>query len=206
MKSVLMLYPIRHFVEYDSRICLEPLETYWNSALGFENGQFRRRHRLINELIDQYRRSGFRVNWAVFCDPEHRTVSDLSRISDIFYIEKQDRIINIGLTEEEHIIKGFYPDPVQVLVELGPVSKLVIGGFHLDDCVKRFWKSAMSIGIETRVGKLLTDLFFYKVIESFQCDLDAKLIKEGKLDPTMHEDDPREQKRLLFKHRLDKFL
>ena len=62
-----------------------------------------------------------------------------------------------------------YPNEQLLIQQLGDVEKLVIGGYHFADCVKRVGETALNMGINTIVDLDLTDLFFnlYKQEEYF---------------------------------------
>lgn len=217
MKSVLMVYPVKEYIDntfrfdkeglacYANSLALGRLGEFWSSALNLQSGEFRQRFRIINRLIDEYRGAGFDVSWLFFGKEERKETPNKKAVSDIFEIQKRDLILSAGITLAD--INAYkYPDENQIILELKGLTKLVVGGFHKADCVKRFSTAAGKLGIESEVDGLLTEEFFGMVMASFQQDLFAKQIREGYLDPEMHEDDPEEIKRLELGDRISKYL
>lgn len=65
-----------------------------------------------------------------------------------------------------------YPNVQDIIDYLGDVKKLVVGGYHYNDCVKRIASLAQIKGIKTSIDLELTDLFFsvYQSREYFKID------------------------------------
>jgi hypothetical protein len=109
---------------------------------------------VLNSCIDlRYRAKDFVINFAVFDDKSP---------SDIVSIKSGDRIIKVGLSFKEHTTKrkdGTYPYPDQdyILDQISPLNRLVIGGFHIWDCVERVAKRAYERGINVLVDEDLTE-------------------------------------------------
>lgn len=211
MKTVLMLYPIVPFVDRDpefpqARGCLmDSLGGFWTKVLGLKSGEFRDRCGLVNVLLERYREEAFVVNWAYFGQSGFVSAPDVAQHSDVFEVCRGDGILSVGTSYFGHIRNHFYPDEEKVLGRLG-VDELVVGGFHENDCVPRFVEAGKRLGIKSSYDRLLTDHFFFSIFESFVHDSFARAIATGHLDPVMHEDDPAEEKRLLFGGRLDAYL
>ncbi len=143
-KVFLYLYPI---AEYTKMFLLHDTE-YDESPLV-----------VLNECIQKrYRDKGFQVVYVLYPD------------TDIYGINPQieDKIIYTDVAFNEKV----YPNEVSLLKQLGPVQKLVIGGYHYHDCVKRVGETALEMGIDTMVDLDLTDLFFnlYQIPEYFKID------------------------------------
>ncbi len=212
MKAVLIMYPIFTYADGDSHIrkanalYLSKWRRLWQSALDLSKGEFRDRFRLINKLIEEYRGQDHRVYWGVFSDPKNKSKVGPKSISDIFEVREEDKTLPVGVTAEELIHDYKYPNEQYILNQMPNLSSLVLGGFHETDCVSRIAVQAGKIGIPTKIDRFLTEHFFWTMLETFDHDLFAKLIKEGKLDPVMHEDDPEEMKWLMFEGRLDKYI
>ena len=65
-----------------------------------------------------------------------------------------------------------YPNEKLLLQQLGSIDELVVGGYHVMDCVKRVAEVALDFGIDTLVDLDMTDLFFnvYKQKDYFDID------------------------------------
>ena len=212
MKSVLMVYPVRQYVDRADRgqpsngIFLSTWDVAWSRMLGLPAGCFRERFRIINRLIDEYREQGDVVSWLFFSDSANRRTLVREDVSDVFQIQNHDRILAAGVTYNELMIDEVYPKETEVLEQLPGLSDLVVGGFHESDCVRRFAIAANARGIQASVDGLLTEKFFFEVLGSWQYDLDARMLATGHLDPTMHEDDPEKVQELLTPDRIYRHL
>ncbi len=105
----------------------------------------------LNRCIDErYRRKGFRIFYAIFKN---------CQVSNLVHVLNGDSIIltDVDYSSPEEFFK--YPRPRHLLNQLGDVSVLRIGGFHLWDCVQRVARSAYRRGIDTLVDEDLTELF-----------------------------------------------
>ena len=163
-KVFLYLYPIEEYTKmflfhndkkYDERNIKRPLP-------------------ILNECIQKrYRDKNYQVVFALYPD------------KNIFGIipKKEDKIILTDITFDE--ASAYYSDGTQkenfvpkypneqfLLNQLGHIDKLIIGGYHFSDCVKRVGETALNMGINTIIDLDLTDLFFslYKNDEYFQID------------------------------------
>jgi len=110
----------------------------------------------LNHSIDaRYRQRGFRIFYALL---------DNTRISNIIQLQPLDRIIYVGMDAKIHRTpdangKYPYPDRDFILNQLGSVKRLVVSGFHLNDCVKKISRRAYIRGINVLVDEELTELF-----------------------------------------------
>ncbi len=201
-----MLYPIRPFIEGDPEFPTVNSFGYnfwkrgWTETfqIGVSGEEFDRRFRLINELIDEYREGGFAVNWALFGQREDVSVCDESRISPIFDIKSGDRKLSVEISYFDHTRNHVYPNGLEVVRGMGEMEELVVGGFHESDCVPRIVEVARKLGIKASSDWAITDRFFHEMLRSFDHDMFAYMIGKGTLDAEMHEDDPVEEKKMLF--------
>ena len=206
MKSVIMVYPDKRYVDYDPEGGGHPgglhlSESYWTRAgLGISREEFRRRAGLINTLIDAYRQNDHRVYWAVFSLDGAPTVADTDNIHHTYKVHPEDTIVPVGVSYKQLKHQGTYPDARAVLRKLSLGDHAVFGGLHSNDCVAKFEQAARSLGVPTEIDELLTERWFFTLLESFNCDLDAKLMATGMM--VSDDDNPFEQKRWIFHDRL----
>ena len=204
-----MVYPDRRYLERDpngggNTFLLDTLKEIWvGYGIGISESEFFRRMGLINKLLDNYRDNGDIVNWMVFSEEGNLGVADVENIHPIYRIESSDNVVPVGVTYRELNMQSKYPDERSLLGKMDLDGSVICGGFHSSDCVPRFNIAARNLGLDSNVDPLLTDRWFYSVVESFGQDLYAYQIKNGFLDPVMHEDDPNEEKLLIFGNRLD---
>ena len=110
----------------------------------------------LNQAIDlRYRKKGFRIFYALLND---------TQMSDVIRLEKEDEIIYVGMDEKTHRTPNKdgnypYPDRDFILDGLGNLDKLIVSGFHLNDCVKKISRRAHLRGINVLVDEELTELF-----------------------------------------------
>jgi len=210
-----MLYPIRPYLEialdypndnHEDAFPLNRLEYFWTRSLALPPGTFRQRFGIINRLLDEYRLRAYHVGWAFFSQQGDLTKPDETQTSDIFEIKPEDFKVAVGVTYHDHTRHRAYPNEVNILSTIPDSDELVVGGFHEKDCVRRFRDAAERLGIRSTVDSCLTDQVFHRISLTFEQDLFADLIARGKLDPTMHEDDPQEMTNLLLGDRLAKYL
>lgn len=219
MKLLLMIYPIKHYIDDDyvfgsngeiievfrNSLCLNTWEEMWTKSLKLKEGEFRNRFKLINKLIDEYRKNDYNVGWVFFGKAEKLELPNEEIVSNIFDIKNKDFIISSGVSYHE-LNSYKYPDEKIIISKFKKLDELVVGGFHKEDCVSRFSKAAKELSILSKVDELLTEHFFFLILRSFDYDLDALNIKRGFLDPEMHEDNPEEMKRLTLGERISKYL
>jgi len=112
-------------------------------------------HKLNQAINLRYRKKGFKVFYALLDDGE---------VSDVVKVQPSDEIIYVGMNTKTHRTpdkngKYPYPDRDFILNQLGNVSRLVVSGFHLHDCVKKVSRRAYARGINVLVDEELTELF-----------------------------------------------
>lgn len=116
---------------------------------------------ILAEMIDvRYRRKGYRIAWLLFGRQDNPARPDLKPIDARLGVDvRNDLVLSAGITRKRHA-KFIYPCPIPVLRALDPVRELVLGGFHLTDCVDRVARAAHARGTPTIVDEDLTDWFF----------------------------------------------
>ncbi len=117
---------------------------------------------ILNECIQKrYRDHGYEVVFVLYPDRDIFGIvpkeDDKIIYTDILFSENS-AIDEKGRTKKNFVPK--YPDLGLLMNQLGAVEKLVVGGYHFSDCVKRVGEFAMDEGIDTIVDLDLTDLFF----------------------------------------------
>lgn len=164
MKKVfLYLYPIEEYTK-----------TFLYADTFYELQEIEKPLPLLNECIQKrYRDKGYTIVYCLYPDKK------------IFGIvpAKQDKIIYTDISFEQNSVyddngkrkRNFipkYPNEELILQQLGDIEKIVIGGYHFNDCVKRVGNVALEKGIDTLVDLDLTDLFYtlYKKKEYFKIE------------------------------------
>ena len=152
MKKVfLYLYPIK---EYADVFILD--NEYYDS-----NGE-KRPFDIMNECIEKrYRRNGYEIVWVLYPDKEIYGLdlkkSDRVIYSDASFTEATGYDQN-GNKKDRDKIK--YPNEELLINQLGEdIEKLVVGGYHAIDCVKRVAETGLKHGIDTVIDMDLTDMF-----------------------------------------------
>lgn len=163
-KIFLYLYPIKEYTE---------MFLFHDDKL-YDEWDVKRPLPILNECIQKrYRKNGYQVVFALYPDkniygidikPDDKIIS-----TDVLFSEASG-IDESGKMKENFIPK--YPNEQLLLSQLGNVDRLVIGGYHAQDCVKRVAEFALSMGIDTIIDLDLTDFFFnlYKQEEYFNID------------------------------------
>ena len=149
MKYLLLLYPIRDYAEVFTR--------------GEPSSTVKRSGRLFCTLIrERYRKKGFKIAMVFFSTVTDPSCPDIGRKWKFIPIDKNDIVIACGITFEEHCKNWIYPEEEVIIASLqSPIEELVIGGFHLWDCVDKMARYAYGQGIPVSVDEDLTELFFY---------------------------------------------
>ena len=153
MKKVfLYLYPIKEYTKM----------FLFNDDHNYDDWNIKRPLPIIDECIQKrYRDNGYEVVFVLYPD------------RDLFGLTKkeQDKIIFTDITfseasaydengrEKENFIPK-YPNEIEILKQLGTIDKIVVGGYHANDCVKKVAEVANELGIDTLVDLDLTDYFF----------------------------------------------
>lgn len=153
MKSLLILYPIQPYA--DSLIGNEELP-----AVKIKFAQ------IYQDLIEK-RYPDYRKIYVLFSTSDNSENADLSQLWQGLLLNGTDIIGSCGITFERHCKDYLYPKQKRI-IDLcpQPVDELVIGGFHLWDCVDKTAKWAHRHGINVLVDEDLTELFFYSSRDS----------------------------------------
>lgn len=162
MKKVfLYLYPIEEYTK---------MFLFYNDKLYDEMG-IERPLPILNDTINKrYRKKGYEIVFALYPDKELYGIEkyDTDKIiyTDITFSEAS-AVDENGNRKTNFIPK--YPNEMFIINQLGNVDKLIVGGYHAMDCVKKVAEVALENGIDTLVDLDLTDLFFnlYKQKEYF---------------------------------------
>ena len=151
-KVFLYLYPIEEFTK---------MFLFHDDSL-YDEWNVERPLPILNDTINQrYREKGYQIVYALYPDKDlyglKKSAKDLIVYTDILFSEASAYDEN-GVKKNNFIPK--YPNEKLLLEQLGAIDKLVVGGYHVMDCVKRVAEVALSLGIDTLVDLDLTDLFF----------------------------------------------
>jgi hypothetical protein len=150
-KYFLFLYPVRAFV--------------MNISGKYPNGYYilQTFSQQINTIItERYRKEGFRICWLFFNDSQNPEKPALAEADPIFELASEDLLLASGVIYTE-LLRQRYPDPDFILKHFPASCKLVLGGFHLCDCVDRIAERAHQKGLEVFVDEDATDGFFSRM-------------------------------------------
>lgn len=147
MNHFIFLYPIHQIINYEIKNNQYRSENF--SKLYSEK---------LNECIDlRYRQKNFKINYVIFND---------TRVSKIINVRKEDKIIKAGLDFITHCKKKVYPEQDFIINQLEDIRQLVVGGFHMWDCVEKFAKRAYEREINVLVDEDLTEFFAGRLKDS----------------------------------------
>lgn len=163
-KIFLYLYPIEEFTK---------IFLFHDDGLYDEWGVERPMPILNDTINTRYREKGYQVVYALYPDKElyglEKKEEDMIIYTDILFSEAS-AYDEKGNEKPNFVPK--YPNEKLLLQQLGTVDELVVGGYHVMDCVKRVAEVALDFGIDTLVDLDMTDLFFnvYKQKDYFDID------------------------------------
>ncbi len=144
-------------------LLLYPIQPYADVLIGKEElPEIKVRYAEIYQELIRRRYPDFRMVCVMFSAPEDLTKPDTSQLWKGFSVNGKDIIGACGVTFGDHCKKRIYPKGDKIL-ELcpHPVEELVVGGFHLWDCVDKTARWAYNQGINVLVDEDLTELFFF---------------------------------------------
>jgi len=145
-KQYLFLYPVREYFE-----ALGWGEHYCNpNAIS----------NLMNIIDARYRNQEYGINWLLFSQNADNSLPDLDHVPEEIGIQRNDRLIVAGVSFDEHTTNLVYPGPNYILNQLDPHLRLVLGGFHQDDCVNKVAAVSYRRGVDTFVDEDTTHLGF----------------------------------------------
>lgn len=150
-KVFLYLYPIK---EYAS---VFDLGNEYYDSMGYK-----RPFDVLNDAIEKrYRQKGYEVIYALYPDKDIYGIipkdSDKFIITDVTFKEATGYNED-GSKKLKSDIK--YPSEEYLLNQIGNVDKLLVGGYHWSDCVKRVVDKAIDLGIDSIIDLDMTDIFF----------------------------------------------
>ncbi len=147
MKILLILYPIKPYM--DELIGEEKLPKEKEKIYKFYQTLIRKRY------------PDFQKVFILFSDKSNLTSPDISQLPKGFNFQDGDIIKASGITFYDHYKNHLYPKQSDLLA-LCPrlMDKLIVGGFHLWDCVNKFAKYAYHSGIDVLIDEDLTEIFF----------------------------------------------
>ena len=149
-------------------LILYPIQPYVNVLIGKkESPEVKAKIAGFYQMLIQKRYPGFKRIFALFSSTEDLTKPNISQLWEGVLPQNGDIIGASGVTFENHCENKVYPKESNILA-LCPklIDKLVIGGFHLWDCVDKTAKYAYRQRINVSVDEDLTELFFYQVRNS----------------------------------------
>lgn len=155
-KVLLYLYPVK---EYSDVIY---------KATNYADFGLQNPFEILNECIQKrYRKKGFEIIFVIYPDKEAYGVDvktgDTVIYTDVTFTKAIGYDIE-GHKKEVTDIK--YPSEEDIFNKVGKVDKIVIGGYHHSDCVRRVAEYFNKRGINTLVDLDLTDLFFNRYYEA----------------------------------------
>jgi len=145
MKYVLILYPI------------DPcIDTSLNPFFGNKEKSI-----ICYKNLIKNRYPDFKIVCVLFSIEGSAKDPDFSQLNELFKTEKDYYFGACGISFDKHCKNKAYPEPKDIInLCLKPVDELVVGGFHLWDCVSRVAEFAYKQGIKVVIDEDLTQLFF----------------------------------------------
>lgn len=141
---------------------LYPVPQYFEACFNLQGRTARllpqQQIRLLSRLIDQrYRQQDYRVAWTLFRPAEVREAPD----AVYTLLRPEDARVTASVSFKE-LCRYIYPDLNDMLAQLPrPLTRLVLGGFHLHDCVDKLAAHAYTAGIPTVIDEDATEKFFF---------------------------------------------
>lgn len=148
---------------------LYPIQEYMMSSITEQDEVIK----ILNKCIQRrYRDNNYDIVFALY--PDKKIYGVCAKEEDkIIYTDVSFEEANSN-DEKNDKKPDKYPSEKLLIEQLGKVDKLVVGGFHAQDCVKRVGEYALKTGIDTVIDLDMTDFFFnlykdkdYFVIESY---------------------------------------
>jgi len=166
MKAVLYLYPIKEYVDYS--IMQESFHLNAENVINYRMKAYE-----INGLIDSYfRQKNYKIIYAHFNDSLNS--DNDSALSKLFDFQKSDKFMDVKISFND-IKSKIYPSEASLIKSLMPLERLVVAGFHCQDCVSRFHQEALRLGINSSIEKSLTEQYFY--LAKVGCNFEKRLEK-----------------------------
>lgn len=145
---------------------LNPIKEYASAIFGSNEyydfiGE-KRPFDVLNECIEKrYRARGYDIVWVLYPDKDSYGVeikeNDKIILTDVLFTEASGYNED-GSKKKREDVK--YLDEKLLIKQLGKdVEKVVVGGFHVTDCVRKVGEAAIDAGIDAIVDLDLTEIF-----------------------------------------------
>jgi len=153
MKVLLILYPIKHYV---------------NVLIGKkESPEIKRKIATFYQRLIEKRYLDFQRVFVLFSETKNSTKPNRPQLWEGVSLRNNDIVGACGITFKNHRENKLYPEQSNILALCPkPIDQLIVGGFHLWDCVDKIAKYAYQQGLNVLVDEDLTELFFYRVRNS----------------------------------------
>ncbi|HLE07288.1 MAG TPA: hypothetical protein VI933_01545 [archaeon] len=144
----LFLFPIKEYIEFSMFVEDVPKAGHTTEYL-------------MRIIEARYRSKGYDVNWLLFSEHGDLANPDRAAVPPYVEIKPEDRVLVAGVSFETHTTKKVYADLDFVLNQLPEHRRLVVGGFHMHDCVDRIAKRSYEKGADTFVDEDTTEKFYH---------------------------------------------
>ena len=156
-------------------LCMYPIDEFIKPFIVEDEGYYasigtKHPMPLFNQAIEKrYREKGYEVVYATFrYKPLYKGIEqkpgDSIIYADVFFNE----FVAFNPTPD---FTPKYPDNQKLLEQIGPMDELVVGGFHVTDCVEKMALTASQNNIKVSIDPEMSDLFFTNYDEDyFQID------------------------------------
>lgn len=161
MSYLLFLYPVKPY--FDAEISARKW-SYEQKGKSMERALL-----LFNQYIfEQYRLKDYSVAWACFGQEHNRTLPNTTNLTEHVTFFDSDYYLSAGMTWEEmnnQQNKYFvYPDPENLFRQIAKKprgsNKIVLAGFHEDDCVAKTFQCGEKLGWDMYLDANITERFF----------------------------------------------
>ena len=157
MKTYLFLYPFEAYIQVG-------MDNIAECKVPIKPAVILKR---FNKIIDvRYRRQGYKIVWLTFGCQNDKNKPNTQLFDKQIVVKPNEPVISNGVVLQPELKRAtwVYPDSLHVLKQLGPMENLVMGGFHLEDCVDKIAQAAYGQGIPTYIDEDTTDWFFKYVV------------------------------------------
>jgi hypothetical protein len=171
MKYVLILYPIDSYIDF-----------LINPFFGGKEEKL-----IYYKKIIKSRYPDFKVVCVLFSKQNNANDPDFSQLSGLFKAEKDYSFGACGISFKNHCKNKTYPKPKDIINLCSePIDELIVGGFHIWDCVNKVARFAYKQGIKVVVDEDLTQFFFLEensneipISREVSAERRKKRLKEG---------------------------
>ncbi len=144
----LFLFPVKEYIEFSMFVEDVPEAGHQTEYL-------------MRVIEARYRSRGYDVNWLLFSEHGDLAQPDRAAVPQYVEIKPEDRVLAAGVSFKTHTTEKVYADPNFVLNQLPEHRRLVIGGFHKNDCVDKIARRSHERGIDTFVDEDTTEKFYH---------------------------------------------